>query len=57
MQRSAHPLPGTLGAFLPAALPWLPRAIRVRAEPYRAHTPAHGRAGPIAACLAAPHRT
>jgi N-acetylglucosaminyl-diphospho-decaprenol L-rhamnosyltransferase len=38
-QRSAHPLPGTLGAFLPAALPWLPRAIRVRAEPYRSETP------------------
>jgi len=39
VQRSAHPLPGTLGAFLPAALPWLPRAIRVRAEPYRSETP------------------
>jgi GT2 family glycosyltransferase len=34
-QRSAHPLPGTLGAFLPATMPWLPRAIRQRAEPYR----------------------
>jgi N-acetylglucosaminyl-diphospho-decaprenol L-rhamnosyltransferase len=35
IQRSAHPLPGTLGAFLPAALPWLPTPIRIRAEPYR----------------------
>ena len=34
-QRSAHPLPGTLGAFLPAVLPWLPKTIRNRAEPYR----------------------
>jgi GT2 family glycosyltransferase len=39
VQRTAHPLPGTLGAFLPAALPWLPRAIRIRAEPYRSDTP------------------
>jgi len=39
VQRSAHPLPGTTGAFLPAVLPWLPRAIRVRAEPYRSETP------------------
>jgi N-acetylglucosaminyl-diphospho-decaprenol L-rhamnosyltransferase len=38
-QRSAHPLPGTLGAFLPAVLPWLPRTIRVRAEPYRSEKP------------------
>ena len=53
MQRSAHPLPGTLGAFLPAVLPWLPRAIRERAEPYRAHTP-RTVGWAIAACLAAP---
>ncbi len=39
VQRSAHPLPGTLGAFLPAALPWLPQPIRTRAEPYRSDTP------------------
>lgn len=41
VQRSAHPLPGTVGAFLPALMhpPLLPRAIRERAEPYRARTP------------------
>jgi GT2 family glycosyltransferase len=38
-QRSAHPLPGTLGAFLPAVLPWLPKPMRQRAEPYRSDTP------------------
>ena len=37
-QRSAHPLPGTVGAFLPALLPWLPSALRRRAEPYRSET-------------------
>ena len=37
-QRSAHPLPGTIGAFLPALLPWLPEALRRRAEPYRSET-------------------
>jgi N-acetylglucosaminyl-diphospho-decaprenol L-rhamnosyltransferase len=52
VQRSAHPLPGTLGAFLPAVLPWLPRAIRERAEPYRAET-ARTVGWAIAACLAA----
>jgi GT2 family glycosyltransferase len=39
VQRSVHPLPGTLGAFLPAALPWLPGEMRRRAEPYRSETP------------------
>jgi N-acetylglucosaminyl-diphospho-decaprenol L-rhamnosyltransferase len=39
VQRSAHPLPGTIGAFLPAMLPWLPKRIRERAEPYRSETP------------------
>ena len=39
VQRSAHPLPGTVGAFLPAALPWLPTPIRIRAEPYRSDHP------------------
>ena len=36
-QHSAHPLPGTPGAFVPALLPpaALPRAIRERAEPWR----------------------
>jgi GT2 family glycosyltransferase len=51
-QRSAHPLPGTLGALLPAMLPWLPNAVRVRAEPYRAET-ARSVGWAIAACLAA----
>jgi GT2 family glycosyltransferase len=53
VQRSAHPLPGTLGAFLPAALPWLPDGIRVRAEPYRAPRP-RTVGWAVAACLAAP---
>jgi N-acetylglucosaminyl-diphospho-decaprenol L-rhamnosyltransferase len=41
VQRSAHPLPGTVGAFIPALVhpPLLPRAIRDRVEPYRARTP------------------
>ena len=47
MQRSAHPLPGTLGAFLPALVhpPLLPKPIRDRAEPYRARHAAHRRLG------------
>lgn len=53
VQRSAHPLPGTLGAFLPAALPWLPQRLRTRAEPYRSQTP-RTVGWAIAACLAAP---
>jgi N-acetylglucosaminyl-diphospho-decaprenol L-rhamnosyltransferase len=38
VQRSAHPLPGTAGALLPALVhpPLLPRALRDRAEPHRA---------------------
>jgi N-acetylglucosaminyl-diphospho-decaprenol L-rhamnosyltransferase len=52
IQRSAHPLPGTLGAFLPAALPWLPAPIRIRAEPYRSDT-ATSVGWAIAAVLAA----
>lgn len=52
IQRSAHPLPGTLGAFLPAVLPWLPRPLRHRAEPYRAPT-TRTVGWAIAACLAA----
>ncbi|MDA0165231.1 glycosyltransferase family 2 protein [Solirubrobacter ginsenosidimutans] len=52
VQRSAHPLPGTFGAFLPAAFPVLPRAIAHRAEPYRAHTP-RTVGWAVAACLAA----
>jgi len=54
VQRSAHPLPGTLGAFLPALVhpPLLPRSIRDRVEPYRADTP-RTVGWAIAACLAA----
>jgi N-acetylglucosaminyl-diphospho-decaprenol L-rhamnosyltransferase len=54
VQRSAHPLPGTVGALLPAAIhpPLLPRALRERAEPYRSATP-RTVGWAIAACLAA----
>ncbi len=54
VQRSAHPLPGTLGAFLPALIhpPVLPRPLRERAEPYRATAP-RTVGWAIAACLAA----
>jgi GT2 family glycosyltransferase len=54
VQRSAHPLPGTLGALVPAALhaPALPRAVRDRAEPHRAPRP-RTVGWAIAACLAA----
>ncbi|WP_028059696.1 glycosyltransferase family 2 protein [Candidatus Solirubrobacter pratensis] len=54
VQRSAHPLPGTLGALLPAVIhpPLLPAAIRDRAEPYRS-TRARSVGWAIAACLAA----
>jgi GT2 family glycosyltransferase len=40
VQRSAHPLPGTVGALIPALIPpaLLPRRLRERAEPYRAAT-------------------
>jgi N-acetylglucosaminyl-diphospho-decaprenol L-rhamnosyltransferase len=55
IQRSAHPLPGTAGALLPALVhpPLLPRSLRVRAEPYRAERP-RTVGWAIAACLAAP---
>ncbi len=41
VQRSAHPRPGTLEALLPAAIPprLLPRALRERADPWRAGSP------------------
>jgi N-acetylglucosaminyl-diphospho-decaprenol L-rhamnosyltransferase len=54
VQRSAHPLPGTLGALLPALAhpPALPRALRVRVEPYRAERP-RTVGWAIAACVAA----
>jgi len=55
VQRSAHPLPGTVGALLPALVhpPLLPRALRERAEPYRAER-SRTVGWAIAACLAAP---
>jgi len=54
VQRSAHPLPGTVGALLPAVLhpPLLPRGLRERAEPYRSERP-RSVGWAIAACLAA----
>jgi GT2 family glycosyltransferase len=53
-QRSAHPLPGTLGALLAAPVhpPLLPRAVRDRVEPYRAER-ARTVGWAIGACLAA----
>jgi N-acetylglucosaminyl-diphospho-decaprenol L-rhamnosyltransferase len=58
VQRSAHPLPGTLGAFLPALVhpPLLPRPIRERVEPFRASAP-RTVGWAVAACLAATTRT
>ena len=54
VQRSAHPLPGTVGALLPALVRprALPRAVRERAEPYRAERP-RSVGWAIAACVAA----
>jgi GT2 family glycosyltransferase len=54
VQRSAHPLPGTAGALIPAFVhpPLLPAPLRDRAEPYRAGT-ARTVGWAIAACLAA----
>ena len=54
VQRSAHPLPGTAGALLPALIhpPLLPRTLRERAEPHRA-TMARSVGWAVAACLAA----
>jgi N-acetylglucosaminyl-diphospho-decaprenol L-rhamnosyltransferase len=53
-QRSAHPLPGTLGALLAAPVhpPAAPRALRERLEPWRATAP-RTVGWAIAACLAA----
>jgi N-acetylglucosaminyl-diphospho-decaprenol L-rhamnosyltransferase len=53
VQRSAHPLPGTAGALLPALVhpPLLPRALRDRAEPHRA-AGARTVGWAIGACLA-----
>jgi GT2 family glycosyltransferase len=54
LQRSAHPLPGTFGALLAALVhpPALPRALRDRAEPFRAERP-RTVGWAIAACVAA----
>jgi GT2 family glycosyltransferase len=54
VQRSAHPLPGTVGALLPALVhpPLLPTPLRELAEPYRAERP-RTVGWAIAACLAA----
>jgi GT2 family glycosyltransferase len=49
-QRSAHPIPGTVGAFLPALLPG--PVLPVRAEPWRARQP-RTVGWAIAACLVA----
>jgi N-acetylglucosaminyl-diphospho-decaprenol L-rhamnosyltransferase len=54
VQRSAHPLPGTVGALLPALIhpAALPRALRERAEPFRSERP-RTVGWAIAACVAA----
>ena len=54
VQRSAHPLPGTVGALVPALVhpPLLPGELRLRAEPYRAERP-RSVGWAIAACVAA----
>jgi GT2 family glycosyltransferase len=53
VQRSAHPLPGTVGALLAAPLhpSLLPRSLRVRLEPHRAER-ARTVGWAIGACLA-----
>jgi N-acetylglucosaminyl-diphospho-decaprenol L-rhamnosyltransferase len=53
VQRSAHPLPGTIGALIAAPLhaPLLPRGLRERIEPYRSERP-RTVGWAIAACLA-----
>src|SRR5215207_9091272 len=54
VERSAHPLPGTAGALLPALVhpPLLPQPFRDLVEPYRAERP-RSVGWAIAACLAA----
>jgi N-acetylglucosaminyl-diphospho-decaprenol L-rhamnosyltransferase len=54
VQDSAHPVPGTLEAFLPALVPRpiLPSALRVRYEPWRSDTD-RPVGWALAACLAA----
>lgn len=54
VQRSAHPAPGTAGAVLPALIHplALPRAVRLRADPWRAEQP-RTVGWALAACLVA----
>jgi N-acetylglucosaminyl-diphospho-decaprenol L-rhamnosyltransferase len=54
VQRSAHPLPGRAAGLVPALVhpPLLPRALRERAEPWRAERP-RTVGWAIAACLVA----
>jgi GT2 family glycosyltransferase len=54
VQRNAHPLPGRADGLLPAIVhpPLLPRALRERAEPWRAESP-RPVGWAIAACLVA----
>jgi GT2 family glycosyltransferase len=58
VQRSAHPVPGTVGALATAPLhpPALPRAVRERVEPFLAERP-RTVGWAIAACLAADTET
>jgi N-acetylglucosaminyl-diphospho-decaprenol L-rhamnosyltransferase len=53
VERSAHPLPGTIGALAAAPLhpPLLPRIVRERVEPWRAERP-RTVGWAVAACLA-----
>jgi N-acetylglucosaminyl-diphospho-decaprenol L-rhamnosyltransferase len=53
-EKSAHPLPGTLGALLPALVHprLLPRPLRLRAEPWRAERP-RSVGWAVAACVVA----
>jgi N-acetylglucosaminyl-diphospho-decaprenol L-rhamnosyltransferase len=53
-ERSAHALPGTVGALVPAVIhpALLPAALRVRAEPWRADRP-RSVGWAVAACLVA----
>ncbi|MEA2168271.1 MAG: N-acetylglucosaminyl-diphospho-decaprenol L-rhamnosyltransferase [Solirubrobacteraceae bacterium] len=55
VQRTAHPLPGTVGSLLPALLhpPLLPRGVRERVEPWRVDR-ARTVGWAIAACVVAP---
>jgi N-acetylglucosaminyl-diphospho-decaprenol L-rhamnosyltransferase len=57
-QRSAYPLPGTVGALLPAVVhpPMLPLPLLERVEPFRSERP-RSVGWAIAACVAAPTET